>query len=163
QECLVDVQKIRSTKNVLSFDKSKSFGLDFMSILGLVLGTNMLSSLKGLNFNSSNLGYYNEELKYLMKGLTTNTAVEYLDLGNTYTCRYREHGDIFAICEMLKSNKTLQELNLSSLSIDDSQADLLQATLRINHTLKKIDLSKTSITKSKAQELKANFPERVII
>ena len=86
----------------------------------------------------------NNILSFIVFGLNNNKTVCKLDLSNNSTCLSNE-AEIAKICNCVKSNKTLQELSLSSNCIGNKIQAVAKA-LQANETLQKLDISNNHLS-----------------
>ena len=111
------------------------------SYIAEVLGTTR--ALRKLSLSGNPIS--DKGLQYIAEAMTINTSLIELNLGLCSLRISEENGP--TLTEMLRRNKTLRKLNLSSNdTISDNQASFIIEGLKKNTTLKTLNLFSCSIT-----------------
>mmetsp|Transcript_14637 Transcript_14637/g.30020 ORF Transcript_14637/g.30020 Transcript_14637/m.30020 type:complete len:780 (-) Transcript_14637:229-2568(-) len=104
-----------------------------------------------MTLNNYGVAYTEEECEILAEVLQTTTTLEILQLDSPAALRNEKFR------YALGQNKTIKELHLRQSGCDDEDARVLASVLKSNETIEWIDLSYNEISDSGAKELGAAF------
>lgn len=155
-KCTQDLNSFFEAKGTLTYTASHSFSAFFPRILEEALSKNLNPSVSALSFYGTYVKSDNG-ITHLMEGLKNNKKILSLNLGWTNVGK----GDpgkkeINAICDMLRTNQVLEELNLQNNYIDAEDVQKIQEALLENKNtkLKKLNLARTSLKSEEIEQLR---------
>lgn len=146
---LVDVLMVNSTLHSLSL-AGNALQDDSAGILAEYLRANKTLVCLNLGVN----GITDRGATFLAESLRQNTTLKYLILGGNLS--FGNPG-VLSLCETLRINNTLAELNLSGSGIDDVGINLLLTTVRDRTTLTGLNLSYMKMITKKSIRSVAEF------
>jgi len=141
-ECLADSKNIISLnlfQNYSLFDHNpfvSSISIEHREAIYCMLANN---NIKVLNLSHTRLN--NDILNILKSGIGKNTSIEHLDLSSNSLGNNNHYQVVESLCDIIKDNKVLKNLNLAANDFSDKSLRLLINALETNYTLKVLNLA----------------------
>jgi hypothetical protein len=113
-------------------------------------------TVKKFDLNNNLFGYLEEDTfpKVIARPVDDNQTDADLDFGDSYI-EPVDHGIAKAIAKILKTNKTITDLNLGNNGIFDQGAEIIAEALKINQTIVNINFEGNEISNKGAKAIAA--------